>query len=112
MIIKDIIVITIPDRGDSDLDVIQEIRIEPTPEIIKVLKLMKTTMTRRYYVGAESISKAMENTGRCPVLKTLDEALTEAKEIVESGKDGVRYVVEVVKIVRRASQPVIVEDVK
>ena len=73
---------------------------------------MKTIMTRRYYVGAESISKAMENTGRCPALKTLDEALTEAKSYVESGADDVRYVVEVVKIVRRASQPVIVEDVR
>ena len=45
---------------------------------------MKTTMTRRYYVGAESISKAMENTGRCPVLKTLDEAISEAKEFVDT----------------------------
>ena len=74
--------------------------------------MSKMTMTRRYYVGAESISKAMENTGRCPVLKTLDEAITEARSYVESGANDVRYIVEVVKIVRRASQPIIVENVR
>lgn len=73
--------------------------------------MTKTTMTRRFYVGAESISKAVENTGRCPVLKTIGEAIDEAKASVESGKNEVRYIVEIVKIVRRASQPVIVEDV-
>lgn len=75
-----------------------------TDEDIRRMKMSKVTMTKRYYMGSESVVDS-------DFLGTLSEATEKAKAAVERG-DEVRYVVEVVRIVRRANQPVIVEEVR
>lgn len=70
---------------------------------------MKRTMTKRFYVGSKSIS---ESDGDSSFLTTLGEALENAREKVESGERNICYIVQIVKIVRRANQPIIVEDVR
>ena len=69
------------------------------------------TMTKRFYLGSKSVSEAIESSGHCVIVKTLPEVITEAKQAVEDG-DDVRYIVEIIKIVRRQQTPVIVEDVR
>lgn len=64
----------------------------------------KVTMTRRFYVGSRSV---IDNN----FLRTLGEAIEQAKTAVENG-DECRYVVEVVRVVRRASTPVVIEEVR
>lgn len=65
---------------------------------------MKRTMTKRFYVGTASI-------GSNGFLKTLPEAIADAKAKLEAGDDE-RFIVEVVKVVRRQSSPIVVEDVR
>lgn len=65
------------------------------------------TMTRRYYMGALSIRNGN------PPLKLVSEAIQEAKQfLAEHPNCNERYIVEVIKVVRRAEVPVIVEDVR
>jgi len=45
-------------------------------------------------------------------MKTYGEALDSAKALVENGSDEIRYVVEVVAIIRRKENPVIVEEIR
>jgi len=72
--------------------------------------MSKVTMTRRFYVGSSRMSNGeAEQRGW---MKTYKEALSAATDLVSNGTDEVRYVVEVVAIVRRKEQPVIVEEVR
>ena len=71
---------------------------------------MKRTMTRRFYVGSTRMSNGeAEQRGW---MKTYGEALDSAKALVENGSDEIRYVVEVVAIIRRKENPVIVEEIR
>ncbi len=72
------------------------------------------TMTRRFYVASSRISDETETYGSCGYVTTLEEAINSAKASIESGSDEVRYVVEIIKIVRRkpVEVPIIVEDVR
>lgn len=67
----------------------------------------KITMTKRFYLGSKSIS---ESNGKSSNLGTLDEALDHACSAVESG-DRIRYVVEIVRIVKRTSNPIIIHPI-
>lgn len=66
-------------------------------------------MTRRFYLGSSHISMS---DGHSDVLTTLQEALDKAKESVEEGNREIAYVVEVVRIVRKANTPIIVEETR
>lgn len=66
----------------------------------------KITMTKRYYLGARSISEGDDNN-----LCTLGEAIAKAYSAVSNG-DEIRYVVEIVRIVRRADRPIIIEETR
>lgn len=67
-------------------------------------------MTRRFYLGSSRMSNGeAENRGW---LRTYNEAIAEAKRIVAEGNDDVRYVVEIVAIIRKKETPVIVEEVR
>lgn len=70
-------------------------------------------MTRRYYLGGQSIVAAVESSGTCPILRTLPEAIAQASLKINTQASDVEYIVEIVKIVRRkpVETPVIVEDV-
>ena len=72
---------------------------------------MKTTMTRRYYMGSKSISNS---DGRSPALKLLTEAIDDASKAVEDGEVEIAYVVEVVRVVRRAKIliPISIEETR
>lgn len=65
------------------------------------------TMTRRFYMGAASLREGN------PPLKLMSEAIQEAKDYLSNHPEcEERYIVQVVKVVRRASVPCIVEDVR
>lgn len=70
----------------------------------------KRTMTKRFYLGSKGIAVANEM-GDSTILTTLGEATEQAKEAIENG-DDIRYVVEVVRVIRRARQPIVVEDIR
>ena len=73
---------------------------------------MSVTMTRRFYTGSKDMARTyLKNGEPAGNMMLLGEAIEKASKEVENGEDIV-FVVEVVKIVRRASQPVIVEDVR
>lgn len=70
-------------------------------------KLDMVTMTRRFYMGSMSLRNGN------PPLKLVSEAIEEAKNFLRDHPDcNERFVVKVVKVVRRAEVPVIVEDVR
>lgn len=64
----------------------------------------KVTMTKRFYLGSASVVNGNN-------LCTLSEATEKGVSAIESG-DEERYVVEVVRIIRRAQQPIIIQDVR
>lgn len=69
--------------------------------------MAKVTMTRRFYVGSEGIVGSN-------YLGTLSEATARARKLVEEDGDSVRYVVEVVRIVKSKPivSPIVIEDVR
>lgn len=78
---------------------------------------MNRTMTRRFYIGNQSIANAIENTGGCPIAGTLAEITEKAKQklLIHDSIKAV-YIVEIVKIVRKQTIPsplyeIVTEDV-
>ena len=57
----------------------------------------KVTMTKRFYVGSQSIANSSNN----PKLKTLHEAVAEGIERIQENGEDVVNIVEVVRIIRR-----------
>uniref|UniRef100_A0A6M3LCL9 Uncharacterized protein n=1 Tax=viral metagenome TaxID=1070528 RepID=A0A6M3LCL9_9ZZZZ len=76
--------------------------LEGSWSLIERTKKMK--MQKKYYVGSEAISINEKYMG------TLEEAIEKAKDWV-SANGRERYIVKVVKVVKPASRPIIVESV-
>ena len=73
---------------------------------------MKTTMTRRFYVGSTDMSATFLKNGEpSGNMCLLSEAIEKGKKLIEDEKHELVFIVEVVKVIRRAKQPIIVEDV-
>lgn len=82
------------------------------PSDIDWIKNMKTTMTRRFYVGSTDMSRTFLENGEPPKnMMILSEAIEKGKRLVESENHELVFIVEVVKVIKRARQPIVVEDV-
>ena len=67
--------------------------------------MSRITMTKKYYKTQSAIQRPQ-------LLKLYSEALADATKSVESGEYDEYYVVQVVSIVRRKSNPVTVDEVR
>lgn len=72
---------------------------------------------RRFYVGSENIHNALmiiRNSNRYmddSFVKSLDDAIEDAKSYLEENSScEARYIVEIVKIVKRETVPIVVKD--
>jgi hypothetical protein len=79
-----------------------------SPLLIKENRMI--TMTKRFYMGTNHIGPKGKADG---FLKLLSEAIEDAKEYLESNPEcEERYIVEVVKVVRRERVPIVVESIR
>lgn len=70
--------------------------------------MTKFTMTKRFYMGTSGITP--NNT---ELLKTLAEATNQAREYLEDNPScEERYIVEVIRVVRRERTPIVIADVR
>lgn len=70
---------------------------------------MKRMMTRKYYVGSPSVLNVAEN-GTMGYLQTCSEAIAKARRLVaDDGQD--RPIVKIIRIVRKQTPPIIVEEI-
>jgi hypothetical protein len=67
---------------------------------------MKRTMTKRFYKTSSAVNYP-------PILKLLSEAIEDAKSELEAKPSSeFIYIVEVVRVVRRERNPIIVEEIR
>jgi hypothetical protein len=67
---------------------------------------------KKYYVGAKHIGQAIHDGRNSDCTRaTLDDAILEAKNMIENGEVNCAIVVQIVRIVRRTQPPITVEEV-
>jgi hypothetical protein len=67
---------------------------------------------KKYYVSAKHIAQAIHNGTNADCMRaTLDEAIQDAKNMVQDGSVSCAAVVQIVRIVRRSQPPITVEEV-
>ncbi len=70
------------------------------------------TMTKRYYIGSRDMAKRWDENNELINMGTLADITESAKECVEDGRDEILFVVEVVRVIRRAKSPVVIETIR
>ena len=76
-------------------------------------KSMNNSQIKRYYIAADSIAEPLsrgENAPNC--FMNLSEAIEKATSKIQEGNHKTVAIVQIIRIVRRATPPVIVENVK
>jgi len=67
---------------------------------------------KKYYVGAKHIGQAIHDGRNSDCTRaTLDEAILEARNMIENGEVKCAIVVEIIRVVRRTQTPISVEVV-
>lgn len=77
------------------------------------MKKINKNNINKFYVGATHIASAIADGSNGKwTHKTIEQAIAHGKSIMESEDRDCVIVVKIVKVLRRASTPIIVEDVK
>jgi hypothetical protein len=67
---------------------------------------------KKYYVGSESIGQHFASGVNDPYTQTYEEAIKKATEMVQNDDREVAIIVKIVAVVKKKSQPVVVEVVR